>query len=93
MFVLLLALLASVMAIGKLDLYEKNCVLITVERRSDLELDRGIFQATLGANGLEDGQWGFPDGPVKDRQIGKSKNFVPVVLTLHHAFLPQHLNK
>ena len=83
--VLLLALLASVLA-GKLDLYEKNCVLTTVQPRLDLELDRGIFQATLGANGLGDGQWGFPDGPVEGRQLGKSKNFVPLVLTLYHAF-------
>ena len=84
--VLLLALLASVMANGKLDLFEKNCVSITVKLVSEFCLGRLISKATQGVVGRGHGQWGFPCGPVKGRHIGKSKNFVPVVLTLQNAF-------
>ena len=42
--------------------------------------------STLGVNGLGDVKWGLAYGPLKGAENSQSKRFVPVVLTLHHAF-------
>ena len=75
MHLLLLSLLASVLAIGELNLEKKHCVTITVE-------EARIWRA----NGVGETEWGFRFGPVKGPKNDKSNSFAPVVLILHHAF-------
>ena len=67
--------MASVLAIGELNLEKKRCVTITVE-------EARIWRA----NGVGETEWGFRFGPVKGPKNDKSNSFAPVVLILHHAF-------
>ena len=71
----MLSLLASVLAIGELNLEKKRCVTITVE-------EAHIWRA----NGVGETEWGFQFGPAKGPKNNKSNIFAPVVLILHHAF-------
>ena len=67
--------MATVLAIGELNLEKKHCVTITVE-------EARIWRA----NGVGETEWGFQFGPVKGPKNDKSNSFAPVVLILHHAF-------
>ena len=74
---LLLSLLAAVTF--QITMKEmKICASIPVQKQD--------FLVSKDANGLEDGEWELPCGPLKGPEDSKSNNFVPVVQTLHHAF-------